>query len=711
MSKSQKYILKLTDDHVFSVSNINPIEGLIELIWNALDADARNITITLTKELQNVKITVADDGDGFSHSDALFRFVHLGKSEKKGQEFTNGGRSMHGSQGSGRIKAFSVARVIEWRVAYKEGGKVYEFMIDGVREKLSEIYISEPETSTQDTSGVIVKLTEIYDKFKEFKGDNFVDKIAKSIAVRFAPYLVCYRDVCITINDKLINYQKFSSGKTTIAIPPIEDNGKTFGAEIEILEWVGNKNRRIWVSDMSGFPLTAISCDRGILLSNNFIIFIKSDYYRVFLDKKKPLLLEIDNLNSDYINNATMKIEEYFRNKNARDGSNQLKKWKENLVYPYSKEPQSNIKKFEMKVFDILAVKSSKNSSILRNASKKNTKAILSSYKHAFSSPSNAPPPSSFDPPSASDASSASISPPTCDSSRSSDPPPTDTHPPSNSTSNTSNVEILFSQFYGLSRNEQDALINLISEYSLSIIIKFNIFVVDRLKKIKWFEKKVFDKELNIKERGELHKYVLENLWILGENYSLLSSDQSLTSTLNDLKKRGVFNSANDERVKDMDGKEGRADLVLGRKVINGQRDCLEFLVVELKRPAYKITSKDIDQVKKYLKMIVSDGVFQSTRHKVIWNFWLITNDYDDWVEMELEKMGSEFGIIDVYRKNNCRYTVWVMQWRDIIENNKNKLREFQEELERDLEKDKSAESVKKKYDELFKFNNSDNYL
>ncbi len=62
-----------------------PVAGITELIWNALDAEANVVTVAIARtDLDGVDVVqVEDDGHGMTHSEALRDFRRLGGSWKK----------------------------------------------------------------------------------------------------------------------------------------------------------------------------------------------------------------------------------------------------------------------------------------------------------------------------------------------------------------------------------------------------------------------------------------------------------------------------------------------------------------------------------------------------------------------------------------------------------------------------------------------------
>ena len=86
--------------------NPSPDRGIIELVKNAYDADARTCTIELIQTDQpGGSVRVVDDGDGMSAVEIRNGWLVIGKSEKSSSHRTRLGRVQAGSKGLGRLAA------------------------------------------------------------------------------------------------------------------------------------------------------------------------------------------------------------------------------------------------------------------------------------------------------------------------------------------------------------------------------------------------------------------------------------------------------------------------------------------------------------------------------------------------------------------------------------------------------------------------------
>ena len=90
--------------------------GVIELVKNARDADARNCDVRLSRvSAPGGTIHVSDDGDGMTVDELVNGFLLLGRSPKVGLGRTRRGRVLSGSKGLGRLAALRAGGSAEIR--------------------------------------------------------------------------------------------------------------------------------------------------------------------------------------------------------------------------------------------------------------------------------------------------------------------------------------------------------------------------------------------------------------------------------------------------------------------------------------------------------------------------------------------------------------------------------------------------------------------
>jgi Histidine kinase-, DNA gyrase B-, and HSP90-like ATPase len=110
---SKTFEIQVQDDHLQRISQVHkPIFAIVELIWNAVDADADRIDVLLhDDQLGGLKsIEVADNGHGIPYSEAEDLFSRLGGSWKQGGHHSREKRRiLHGKEGRGRFRALPSA--------------------------------------------------------------------------------------------------------------------------------------------------------------------------------------------------------------------------------------------------------------------------------------------------------------------------------------------------------------------------------------------------------------------------------------------------------------------------------------------------------------------------------------------------------------------------------------------------------------------------
>lgn len=193
---SRKIYVQAQSDHMELLSKASPFSAIEELVWNALDADAKEVKIdTFKNGINGIEaIRIADDGSGIDVLQADSTFGSLGGSWKKDETGTRMlKRKLHGHRGSGRFKAFSLGTHVEWRTTMRAGNDLLSYKISG---DLSDIGLFEIEaySSPGPATG-----TEVY---IQNSGPNctVLSDTAETIQIlasKFALYLMNYPDVKI----------------------------------------------------------------------------------------------------------------------------------------------------------------------------------------------------------------------------------------------------------------------------------------------------------------------------------------------------------------------------------------------------------------------------------------------------------------------------------------------------------------------------------
>ena len=122
--------------------------------------------------------------------------------------------------------------------------------------------------------------------------------------------------------------------------------------------------------------------------------------------------------------------------------------------------------------------------------------------------------------------------------------------------------------------------------------------------------------------------------------------------------------------------------------------DVIEHLIVELKAPKVKIGSDELTQIKSYAAAIANDERFPHEKTK--WEFWIISNEMDNFAKMEATQANRPKGI--VWQAEEPNITVWVKTWSEVIEQNKSRIQFFKEKLDHDPDGKEALKSVAERY-------------
>jgi len=238
-------------DHIESLFKGSPLMALEELVWNALDADAKEVKVDLiTNPLGAVDaVRVADDGTGIDALRADQTFGNLGGSWKRqGKGTETVGRRLHGRHGRGRFKAFALGMNVEWRTTTKIGGQLLSYKLSGAAERPGVFELE--DAPAQAATGTEVFVTNV-----RATVDSLLDagETVQNLAAKFALYLKSYPDVRIYFNGLPVT-PVIVQKRTTDYKLTLESGAE---AKLEVIEWkrkfVGSG--RLVFSGPDGFQL------------------------------------------------------------------------------------------------------------------------------------------------------------------------------------------------------------------------------------------------------------------------------------------------------------------------------------------------------------------------------------------------------------------------------------------------------------------------
>jgi hypothetical protein len=613
--------LRVEEDHVEGVAKLNdPVGAVIELIWNALDADATDVAVEIERnELDGVsKVIVCDDGHGMPSESCPSYFDRLGGSWKKTALVSlDKNRAMHGRNGQGRVRAFALGQHVRWTTIGRGiDGKV-KTVIEADRSAMRE-YRIETVGSTEEDTGTAVEAWGAVPRLDRLLSTS---RVLAALTTEFALYLETYPDSSITYDGVRVDPAQVQNHSRVYGLEQVGD----FPApELRVIEWSkGGITRELALCDSRRMPLVKL---RPEIQAPGFK-FTAYLSWQGFEERPQDLALvdwDEDSSASAVVEQARSRLREHFQGRVDDRRRELVLEWQRDQVYPYEGEPMEPTEITEREAFDTVATTIAKHIPKGRSA----RRATLGLLKETLAAKPD--------------------------------------HTPQ-----------ILERFFSLTRQEKEELGLLLKRTSLTSLIRTSTEVTDRLDFLRALEILLFDTEAKrvTRERDQLHKILENEAWVFGEEYSLMVSERGLSEVLR--KHLSILRAPEpeDTSVRIHNGKTGRVDLMLSKTTVWVQKP--HHLVVELKRPNVRLGTEEFGQLLKYATTVIGDERFRSTEAN--WDFWLIGNSMDDALRgltQQPHLPPGQAGSVGT----NAR--LWVREWSEVIQECKQRLHFYRDRLD-----------------------------
>ncbi|WIM69238.1 ATP-binding protein [Corynebacterium suedekumii] len=606
-------------DHIQRLSGQgSPEKALVELVWNALDAEATKVDVIVDRnDINGIDaITVKDNGHGFNSHEARGDFGNIGDSwKRKNTKTKNHMRALHGSKGQGRIRGFALGTEIHWdSIARAVAGGFERTTVKANSASLAQVTISSEalegehcETGTSFTA--------------ENKSQRTLPQLdsgeAKSeLLESFAPLLIAEPDLVINYDgERLDPKSNIHDDKTLV----VEFGNDDQTAQLRVIRWKAGKHRRILFGPTSEHFIEQLNDSEGYS-SYAYTAYASSQVLNA--DNAKDLVLDaVEGSEAPLLHckeAVLTTLHSYLRTKASEERERRVSDWKEKGVYPYEGTPKNRAEQTERAVFDTIAGAIS--DQIPRG--KERAKLTLDLLKTSMQS----------DPDS---------------------------------------LNRILSEVVSLSERDRQALDILLRETTLPNIIQSANTVSRRYKVLAGLEKLVLSgaDSKPVKERQHLHMILENELWIFGEGYSTMTSERALTNLLREHLKLSGLPADSAEPVKTLEGKAGRTDLHFA--VQNREHDRTRHLIVELKRPSVSATKEELSQVSNYGTAIAEDPAFRAGQSE--WDIVLVVSNFGRGVLREITDKNT--GMFNEYNEpGEPHVRMFVRSWATIIDENRRRL-------------------------------------
>jgi len=616
--------IEVERDHLVSLTRVTPLNALREIIWNSLDADATEISISYDfNELESVKkVMVKDNGHGISYDEALQAFSSLGGSAKKRKKHSPGNRILHGEEGKGRFRVFALGGLITFVSTYSENGEKKSFRIILDNNKLKNPEVEEPKkVSDEQSTGVQVIIENIEENIS--KG-TFGMATKNKIAQNFAVYHEAY-DFEIYIENENVD---FSSVVKNI----YNENFKVDyeGEEIEfigkVIEWNFDSSTDLYLCDLKGIAYQETNL--GYRPAVPVTVYLLSEYIeKLHRDSK----LQLENMDEviqgarGYVRDITKEYVRKVKHKNSRQI---IEKLKEEKLYPYEKDPNNPTEVAERQVFDIVTLEVHDSLPDFEEQPHKSKRLTLQLLKEALEN-------------------------------------------------ERTDFKRILKEIVELPEQKVQELGEILDKTSLTNIIDAMKEIQDRMRIIYEIRELLFNEDYKDKvlERKHLHKIVASETWLFGDDYTYGADDVNLRNVL----KSHISFLGRDNVIEKKEGDENLdkniPDVCLWKQYKRGGQGHYRNLVIELKRPNKKITREEINQIKRYAQAISEDERF--TKEKTQWDIILLSTGLNEEAEFECEQSDREWG--HIYSKDGLN--IYIKKWGDVLNESEARHQYLQEKL------------------------------
>lgn len=604
------------------VERASAVDIVAELIWNAIDAEATTVDVTI--ELDAIdgpkEIAVVDNGHGMKHEDVPGYFQTHGDSWKKTERFSPDiNRPLHGQLGRGRFLTYGIADTVEWRTNVQHDDTFVQTVIRGSRSAPDEFDVSDPQPSNGPKgTTVLMRPRESTRAVYLAEGD-----VHRPLTARLAGSLLALQDVTVTYRGRALDPASHVINQVDlqVTIPADALHGKATPM-LRVVEWdedMGSK--KLFLCDEHGGVVTEHKLSRLPPAPVHWSAYLLWEGFRDQDLMSHADLIVPDIRHGELLNAAHQTLTDYLNRRLDERKGTIIAEWKSQGVYPYVGEPLTPTEEVEREVFDIVAVVASP--AIGKDPQQKELSLRLLQE--------------------------ATRSEPT-------------------------KIRQIVSKVLTLSDDEQEIMIDLLERTTFGSIIRSAQTVADRADFVTGLRRLLYADETRkvFREVDQLHPILVNEPWIFGDEWTFALSESGLTRVVKDIvtKTEGIEFAPAPVRLPS--GKHGRVDMVFYRHLPESERN--RNLVVELKRPM-RVTMIEYGQLNNYATAITGHPEVVGTTND--WDFWLVATDMDDAVR-NLCSDPNHLGLATT----TPQYRLWVITWGQLLDRADRRLDAFRQALE-----------------------------
>lgn len=348
--------LRADDDHVERLAHENaPVRAIVELIWNAIDAEAPTVAVELEHDdtLGGItKTIVTDTGHGIDRDELDSTFGRIGGSWKRlATKTKNDKRGLHGERGEGRLRAFALGSRVTWSShSVDASGVLHRVEVSGTTEH-RHVFEWDAQPVTGVPTGTVVTA---YNDNQRSLGALEAARTRSVLLSHFAPALLNDEDLRITYLGTDLDPSDEVASSTEYQLPFSDEAGSQHEAALRIIEWRSVKHRAIYYGqDAEHFVYEESAVDVEMQFRYSAYVTWSG------LDHDALSLIGLGDMSDAPVSAlwtaARKGIREHFQNRRHERRRDQLDRWKLEKVYPFEGEARSETEKAERAIFDVVA--------------------------------------------------------------------------------------------------------------------------------------------------------------------------------------------------------------------------------------------------------------------------------------------------------------------------------------------------------------------
>jgi hypothetical protein len=598
-------------------------KAIAEFIWNGFDAGATCVQLVYSvDEIGRLSsLQIVDNGYGIPKEKLADKFAPIFESDKAiGSKLQRNTSAAHGKNGVGRLTFFTFAEEASWRTSYQADDIRLTYTIH-INAASLQNYNSGNPVPTTDTVGTAVTFLGI----RTISEHSFKSEIKKHLIREFCWYLELnsHKDYTILLNGERLDYSSNIGDKYSFEY---EHTKITF--HIEYIRWNENLNSEfsryyyIDENDEEKYKETTKLNYQGDKFYHS--IFIRSSYFNGLqrpsrmTDTDEPPSDSLAGKRSDKIFRDLMThILLFLRDKRkpflAESTNRLIDEFKKERVFPdYGQSEWDRVRRMELEI----TVRSlyQYEPRIFINLNTEQKKIIT----HLLDLIIDADERDRL-------------------------------------------IEII-SGIVQLTREERKEFAQVLHISRMANVVKTMKLIEGRYRAVEHLKELVFNRSLNANERDHVQKYVEQHYWIFGEQYHLVTAAEP---KFEEALRRFIYLLRGEEKPVAIShpDKQKEMDIFMVRKLIH--HDTVNCTVVELKSPVVRLGEKELNQVKKYWRVIKEQPDFNAPNNT--WEFYLVGNEFDGTgaIQGEIDNAKQHGEKSLAYRVDNCK--IYVKTWSEIF--------------------------------------------